>query len=80
MLIWSQDWDDNDNTMWEAPSFYSSLCWRLKQELRDDKVWWVDASDEELRGFAEDAPWLVLAEAQQSMVESDDESRKENGG
>lgn len=39
---WEEFYDENDNTLWEAPSPFNCgddvFCWRIRQRLADDVV------------------------------------------
>lgn len=67
-LNWFASFDDHDNTMWEANSLFHNdgdpIRFRLKQALRDNNIWWVDASDGEIRT---DEEWPSLEEAKADM-------------
>lgn len=53
-MQWHEDFDLDDNSIWEANSPYtdgegcSEFTWRLKQHLRGNKIVWRDWSDSEL--------------------------------
>ena len=51
-IAWHEDWDDDDNSIWEGASPYhddgSPIYWRLKQRLVENKIEWYAAHDAEL--------------------------------
>ena len=63
---WVETRDDDDNSIWEAPSPYcddgSPFYWRLMQRLVDNRIEWYDASDAELVGDGNGETWTSLAE------------------
>jgi hypothetical protein len=69
MLNWREDFDDDDNSKWDAPSLYhddgSPFMFRLIQILRNDCIWWESRSDDECGGPL-DGPWSTLDEAKLS--------------
>ena len=73
---WSETWDDEDNSVWEAAGPYtdeggsSEFQWRLRQRLRDNKVEWVEDSDAELMMDEEDPrTWTSIGEAKAAMAQ-----------
>lgn len=73
-LNWVEDWDQDDNSIWEANSFYvddgSPIKWRLEPSLQHNKVIWVTDHDSELGGGDE---WESLEEAKAAIQEQNDE-------
>ena len=53
-LMWSEEFDEHDNTMWVLPSPYTDECgsplyyFRIKQSYRNNEVEYVEHSDGEL--------------------------------
>ena len=76
-LIWHEEYDENDNTIWEAAAPYADECgspfyFRIKQKLEDNKRIFYDASDEDIRGdYRRD--WESIDEAKTDL-EKDNES------
>lgn len=58
-LRWTETWDDDDNSIWEATGPYTDETgcpdgdWRIRQRLRNNKVEWYEDSDAELMMDAE---------------------------
>jgi hypothetical protein len=50
--VWTETFDDDDNSIWEATSPYhydgSPFYWRLKQRLCNNNIEWYEAHDLEL--------------------------------
>jgi hypothetical protein len=53
-LTWAEIFDDDENSIWEAPSAFldgedgAPFMWRLKQRLANSRIEWYCASDPEL--------------------------------
>ncbi len=66
-VVWEEEFDDDDNSIWTAPSPFHdegvSFLWRLKQRLRENRIEWYAAHDEEPGGDCEGVSWLSLDEA-----------------
>lgn len=88
-LNWSRTWDDNDNTIWEAPGPYTdeeggSLgSWRLIHKLVRDIPVWIADHDAELEGLeGTEGEWLNLRAAMSDIFkihhEILEEASKEN--
>lgn len=71
---WTEEFDDHDNSSWEAASPYevdeSLLYWRLKQRLVNNKIEWVEAHDCELMAGEPDPPdsWATIEEAKTAIA------------
>ena len=56
-LVWTETWDDDDNSIWEANGPYGDEeggclgSWRLVQRLRNNHVAWFEDHDPELLDY-----------------------------
>lgn len=69
---WYEEHDDNDNSIWEAPSPYHDegcIYWRLKQRLVGNAIEWYAAHDAELMAEGQPESWPSLEEAQAAVAE-----------
>ena len=71
-LSWHEDYDDDDNSMYEAASPYhndgSPFYFRIRQRLRDNKHEFYEASDAEVMMDEEDPrTWATLNEAKAAI-------------
>ncbi len=78
-LVWEEDFDHLDNSIFKALSLYSSetgedatpdIYWRIKQEIIDNKIVWIEAHDGELMGDTEQEYWSTLEEAKESIQQA----------
>jgi len=73
-LEWTEDFDDGDNSIWEAMSPYhddgSFFKWRLCQRLEDNRIIWYSNHDKELGGTGD--YWVTLQEAKDATQNSHD--------
>ena len=79
-INWVEDWDDNDNTYWEGASPYvdEAFYWRLCQWLQDNRIVWIDNSDNELVGDGVGEFWPTLDEAKAACQEAHDKILEED--
>lgn len=79
-LTWREDFDDEDNSIWEAASCFTTdsdplavpdVFWRLRQLLRNNRIEWVPRHDAELGGDTGEM-WLTLEEAKAAIQETHD--------
>ncbi len=77
-LPWTETFDDDDNSIWEAPSAFldgedgAPFMWRLRQVLMYNAIWWVDhATDGELIDGA-GSEYRTLGEAMNSCENAND--------
>lgn len=79
-IEWTEDWDDNDNSIWEAQSPYTTesgpdavpdIYWRLKQRLTGGKIEWYACHDAELGGETGDV-WDTIEEAKAETQKAHD--------
>lgn len=74
---WSETFDFDDNSMWEAASPYTDdggspeFYWRLKQRLVKDKIEWYDASDADLVADPESPRTWETLEAAKADIAKD---------
>lgn len=72
--IWHEEFDDDDNSIWEARSPYhvddDPLDWRLKQRLVANQIQWYEAHDSELIGQEGADFWWSLEEAKAAVVKA----------
>ncbi len=74
-LNWSQTWDDDDNSIWEAAGPYGDedggciAYWRLVHKLVNDQPVWIAEHDAELEGTEDgDGQWLNLSAAKSDIL------------
>lgn len=72
--VWTESFDDDDNSIWEAPSPYhydgSPFYWRLKQRLFDNRHEWYEAHDLELMPTdGEVRTWATGTEAMDAIAQ-----------
>lgn len=70
-INWTEDFDRDDNSIWEGLSPYTTdsdpeavpdIYWRLKQRVAENRIEWYADHDSELGGKTGDS-WLTLDEA-----------------
>lgn len=73
-LVWTEHFDDNDNSWWEARSPYihdgDSFMWRLRQKLVENRIEWYADHDQECGGDWNGDSFLSLEEAKVAVNES----------
>lgn len=86
-LHWSEEFDDNDNSIWEAASPFGDgsdgeqldpFYFRLKQRLVANRIEWYDASDADIMSKDDEADprtWATLEEAKAAFQQDDNEIR-----
>jgi len=72
-INWVEDFDPDDNSYWEGASPYvdETFYWRLCQNLQDNKIVWVDCSDNELVGDGGET-WSTIEEAKAACQKAHD--------
>lgn len=69
-LEWTEHFDDNDNSYWEALSPYTNdgppIMWRIRQRLGDNRIEYYEDHDQELLQHAPDY-WITLGDAQEAI-------------
>lgn len=83
-LYWSQTWDDDDNSIWEAAGPYSDECggclayWRLVHKFVKDEPVWVACHDADLEGMEDgDGEWKNLEAAKSDILKLHNEILEE---
>jgi hypothetical protein len=83
-LDWSEDFDNDDNSIFEAASPYldgeegSPFQWRIRQQLKGNKIVWFESSDLELIADPEyPREWATLEEAKKALQKDHAEILKE---
>lgn len=72
-INWTEEFDDDDNSVWVGASPYvdddRSINWRLRQKLMGNRIEWHADHDAEL-----EAPdwWLTLDDAKSAVQEMHD--------
>ncbi len=71
--VWSETWDYEDNSMWEANSPYhddgDAMVWRLKQRLVKNKIEWYEEHDADLMADPQNArTWKTLKAAKSAIA------------
>jgi hypothetical protein len=71
-LSWEEEYDDDDNSIYEAASPYhddgSPFCFRIRQRLRDNKHEFYEDSDAEVMRDGDDPrTWSTLDEAKAAL-------------
>jgi hypothetical protein len=69
-LKWETEYDDNDNTIYTAQSCSgdgdgTSFYYRLSPRLQQDRIVWIETSDEELG--PDNDPWISLDVAEMRL-------------
>lgn len=77
-LEWEETWDDNDNSIWEAPSCLGSeddgvFRHRVKPVLCDNRILWRLASDDELMSDDDQDEAFLSADAAKAYCQRRDE-------
>lgn len=75
-LQWQEDFDDMDNSVWEAQSAFhdgdgNHFKFRIRQKLQDNKHFFWDDSDSEVNG-GDYQDWYTLESAKEDMQEAND--------
>ena len=69
---WREEFDDDDNSIWEAPSPYHDdgdpICWRLRQRLFGNKIEWYEDHDAELMDCDSPETWASIEEAKAAII------------
>jgi hypothetical protein len=69
MIKWTEDFDDEGNSVWEGDSPYHDdgvpFAWRIRQRLVNNLVEWYDDSTAELRDPFERNWWTTLKAAKE---------------
>lgn len=70
-LFWTETFDDDNNSIWEAPGPFTDCNprWRLVQKLANNRIEWHAEHTAELGDTANGEFWLSLEEAK-AAVES----------
>lgn len=70
-IVWHEETDENDNTVWVGASFYEdpTFYWRLRQRFHSDAVEWYQDHDEELRVEEDDKVSFVTIEQAKAAVQ-----------
>lgn len=82
--IWYENFDDNDDTYYEAYSPYCAsedgdpMYWRLKPRIKDGHFEWYEAHDAELI-IGEPESWPTLTEAKEAISAKHAEIIRING-
>ncbi len=71
---WDEDYDNNDNSYWIAPSPFHDdgvpFEWRLKQRLVGNKIEWYAAHDSELGGDCNGITWPTIEAAKAAVQDA----------
>ena len=73
-LVWTETWDDDDNSIWEANGPFGDEeggclgSWRIRQLLRMNHILWVEDHDAELRDeYTSQQSWSSLEMAKKDI-------------
>jgi hypothetical protein len=77
-LTWVMSMDEKGNPMLEATSCFRGSLWRLKQELRNGKIYWRESHDSRLEnGIFQSWPAELIEQAKVHVQKRDDDSVSE---